>query len=283
MIPRADIDTREFNRAIRQLSGGVKGKAAALSNQIAMDVVREWFNWLPPKVSTIRAKRKEIKNYLTQVLISKRIKVYRFYAAKVKRKLDKSSLKPGETFDPERNVAVRTVIRKRTKYRRTDKKDLQTRHLILQSSRRKEGLRGLYGKEMARFAGAFSRRAQISVGYLKVVMLPIIRTLNRVAKYPMPWSETGGNAGGRISIWPGSKGHGIAIKALGKNPVATLDMAWNLKGPRESYARSLIFLGWRHAVDFKLGKLRRQIELGINPDLRKVNPSKARIVKATVS
>lgn len=246
MMPRADIDVREFNRAIQQLSKGVKEKAVHLSNQIALDVASEWFDALPPPINQIQAKRSEIRRYLHQVL-AVRIKLA---------KSGKRFLKSGKM-----------------------KNQLQRRHLIIQARNRRAGKRGLYGKTMKKAAGAFAQRAQVSVGYLKVILLPVIRSLNQVMRmaqaqgiraYVKRFSETAG----AISIWPGSKGYGKVMPAAGSNPLAILNLQWSFHGPREGYARSLVMAGWRQAADFKLGKLRRRIERELHPELNKVNVAK---------
>lgn len=239
MTPKASTDLREFNTAIRQLSGGVAKLAVSLSNQIALDVSREWFNALPPPISAVTAKRAEIKAYMNQVL-----------AVRVK---------------------IATSGRNRGKFIKTGKKtsQLQRRHLILQARRRRAGQRGLHGRRMAAAAAAFARRAQVSVGYLKVILLPVIRALNPLVKYKMPFSETGGAS--KLAIWPGSKGHGIAKPAIGKNPLAILDLAWSMRGPREGYARGLVMAGWRRAAEYKLQKLRNRIERELKPELDRVS------------
>jgi hypothetical protein len=244
MSPRAEIDVREFNQAIRQLSAGSKKKAVELSNQIALDVSREWFNAMPPPIAQIAAKRREISAYMRQPL-----------ATKIK--LATSGTRKGKFVQ-----------------RGTRANALQRRHLILQARQRRAGKRGLYGDEMRRFAAAFSGRAARSVGYLKVMLLPVIRALNPVVKYKMPYSETGGS--GKISIWPGSKGYGRAKLAFGANPLAILYLAWNFIGPQAGRAAGLVMAGWRQAADFKLGKLRRMIERELQPELDKVNAKRAR-------
>ena len=184
MIARADIDAREFNRAIAQLSKGIPKLAVQIANQTALDVSREWFNVLPPPINQVRAKRREIRSYLRAVVGNKRLT---------------------------------------RKERKAGRVPLMRLHLIVQSRRRKSGQRGLYGQ-----------RAQSSVGYLKAMFLPVIRALNPVVRFKMPNSETGGTA--KLSIWPGSKGHGRARLAAGSNPLAILNLAWNFKGPREGLA-----------------------------------------------
>ena len=87
--------------------------------------------------------------------------------------------------------------------------------------------------------------------------------------------ETGGHWAIGFPIWPGSKGHGIATPAIGKNPFAILDLTWSLHGPREGYARSLIMAGWQAATAFKLQKLRNRIEREMQPELNRVSVRKA--------
>lgn len=238
MSPRVSIDAREFNRAIQQLSKGVKQKAVDLSNQVALDVAREWFNALPPPIAQVQTKRREIRSYLRQT-VAVRIKL----ATSGKRK--GKFIVAGKKGD-----------------------QLQRRHLIVQARRARAGERGLYGTRMRQFAAGLSRRAQISVGYLKAMLLPVIRALNPVVKFKMPYGETGGS--GKISLWPGSKGYGRAKIAVSQ-PLAILNLAWNFHGPREGYARGLVMAGWRQAADFKLQKLRNRIERELQPELAKVN------------
>ena len=236
----ADIDTRQFSQAIQQLSKGVSQKAIELSNQIALDVAREWFNYLPPPISQVDARRREIRSYLNQPLATR--------------------------------VQLATSGKRKGKFIKKGRKNdmLQRRHLIVQARRRRAGERGLHGARMRKFAAGFSRRAQIGVGYLKAILLPVIRALNPVVKYKMPYGETGAN---RIALWPGSKGYGRATLAFSR-PLAILNLAWNFHGPREGYARSLVMIGWRHAADFKLQKLRNRIERDLHPELVKVNAVK---------
>jgi hypothetical protein len=241
MNPRATVDAREFNAAIRQLSGGVKSKAVQLANQIALDVSREWFNRLPPPIGQISAKRQEIREYLRT------------------------------------RIGVNT---KRGKARRkglegTKRTPLMRLNLIVQARRARAGQRGLYGPAMKAAAGSFARRAQASVGSLKAMLLPVIRRLNPLVKYKMPFAETGGAGGGRISIWPGSRGYGKATPAVGKSPLAILNLAWNLKGPRAGYAQSLVLGGWRQATEFKLAKLKSRIEREMQGEFDRVNTRKA--------
>ncbi len=78
---------------------------------------------------------------------------------------------------------------------------LQRVHLILQARRAKQGLPGLYGEEMRRKAGAAKAKAQMSVGFLKSLFLPIITYLNGKARYKFPFSKTHG-----LARWPDSAG-----------------------------------------------------------------------------
>ena len=243
MTPTVRIDATQFNSAIRQLSGGVRSRAGELSNQIALDVSREWFNHMPPPISAIEAKRREIRDYLRQPL-----------ATNIK--LAKSGKSKGK------------LVRRGSKANQ-----LRRVHLIVQARRRNEGKRGLYGSAMKTAAGNFARRAQTSVGYLKVMLLPVIRGLNPLVKYKMPWSETGGS-GNKIAIWPGSKGFGKVTPAAGKNPLTILNLRWSLRGPREGLARVFILAGWNYAVQFKLQKLRNRIEREMNPEFSKVTITK---------
>jgi hypothetical protein len=250
MIPRAEIDIREFNRAIATLAKGSRQKAVHIANQVALDVAGEWFDVMPPPIGQINQRRREIRSYM-QAVIGRRLS---------------------------------------RKERKAGKHQLMRMHLIIQSRRRRAGLRGLYGDEMRRLSGRFSGQAQRSVGYLKVMLLPIIRGLNRVMRtaqasgirgYVKRFAETGGAGGGRISIWPGSGGYGIVTPAAGTNPLAILRLQWNFHGPREGYARGLVIAGWRHAADFKLGKLRRMIERELHPELNRVNATVARVAQAS--
>lgn len=54
---------------------------------------------------------------------------------------------------------------------------LRRQHLIAQARAKKEGKKGLYGKEMRKAAGALRRRAVGSVGYLKSAIAVAIRKL----------------------------------------------------------------------------------------------------------
>jgi len=235
MTATPHVDLSEFSAAIKQLSRGSRKAAVSLSNQIALDIVREWFNRVPPPIGQIDAKRREIRSYL-QAQLSTRVRL----------------AKSGKKFIK--------VGRKANQLRRV--------HLITQARQRKAGKKGLYGQRMRSAAAGLARRAQTGVGYLKAILLPVIRGLNPVVKYKMPYSETGG--AGKIAIWPGSKGGGKVTPASG-NPFAILNMRWSLHGPREGYARGLILSGWHQAVAFKLQKLKSRIEREMQGEFNRVN------------
>ena len=221
------VDTRQMRREARSMRPTVNRIAASELNQAALDIARETFNTLPPDIGDIQSQRSKIKAYLNAIVLQ-RVRIA------------KSGKRKGKFIKQGRKSA-----------------QLQRVNLIVQARQARSGKRGLYGAEMKKIAGAFSRRAQISVGYLKVVFLPVIRTLNSFVKYKMPFSETGGT--NRISIWPGSKGYGFAKIATNGSLNALLNLRWNLKGPRAGYARGLIERAFGAAWRVRI--LRMQVRL----------------------
>jgi len=257
MIPHAHVNVGEFSSAIKQLARGSMRAAVSLSNQIALDITREWFNRLPPPVSQIMAKRAEIRNYLRAPIGPKA----------PRRKRRKAIFTPAE-IEKLRSLGGTPKLQAK----QPKKSPLRRMNLIVQARNRASG-KGLYGAAMRRHAGGLARRALTGVGYLKIILLPVIRGLNPLVPpgFKMPFSETGGSGGGKISIWPGSKGAGIVTPARGKNAAALLNLRWSLHGPREGYARGLILGGWHRAVAFKLQKIKNRIEREMQGEFSKVN------------
>lgn len=231
---KVEIDTREMRDTLRRYIPYVKRNCAAELNQVALDITRDMWNALPPQ--NVAVKRSEVSNYLWAEMPE----------AMQRHRIIKSG--------PRKGVSV-IVGRKKTRGKAGRR--LYRIHLIVQARRRKEGKKGLYGEEMVRYAGAFAARAVRSVGYFKVVLLPIIRTLNPMVKFKMPFRETAG--AGKISIWPGGRGYGFAKFATSNNPLAILNARWNFKGSRADYARSLVLNAFTRAWIAKIGKMQRAI------------------------
>ncbi len=191
-----DFDRRLLREGIQARTDTCEKELPAIINQTAANVVARAVAMLPPQDA--QRKRWEIKQYLSRQMTSR------------------VSLNKGTGR-----------IRTRRKVARNNQ--LQLVHLIVQSNRRKAGLPGLYGDAMRRASGKFKHRAEVSAGFAKAVYIPIIRGLNPVVEYKIPYSLTKS-----ISRWPGSAGFGIVSPAKrGDTPEARFSIAVRgLKQPR---------------------------------------------------
>lgn len=198
--PTFKLNTAFFSAAVGQLIPTVKRDLSEIVNQRSLNVVGRTFERLPPH--DIQAKRAEIKRYLREPLSQK----------------------------------VRMAKTGRRRYLKAGKKNnqLQRVHLILQARRRKRGLKGLTGAAMRRASGAFVQRAQVSVGFVKSILLPIIAGLNAICRFK--FMKTNG-----VSRWPGSAGFGSVTPAA-NNDVAkcVMRMGANLKVPGEGNVQQLL-------------------------------------------
>jgi len=185
------IDMTEFNAALREYIPTTKKELPDIMNERLAKVIERTWDAMPPNTpAAVSQKRFEIAQYLSE---------------------------PRATY-----VKLATSGKRKGKFIRSKAKGKQLMrvHLILQARRAKKGLKGLYGKAMRKASGAFRRKSAASAGFLKSHFLPIIRTLNLVSKWKIPWWKTKG-----VSRWPGSAGYGKANPAkLGWNPVASFDI-----------------------------------------------------------
>src|SRR5436190_10925031 len=143
-----------MSAALRSYYPTTEKSLPEILNQRELNIVGRAFDLIPP--SDPVAKRGEIKEYLTQQL-SQRIRLAKTGRARF--------VKRGRKAD-----------------------QLQRVHLIIQSRRAKEGKKGLWGPVMRRAAGRFAAKAQVSVGFVKSVFIPIIRSLNPIVQYKFPLS-----------------------------------------------------------------------------------------------
>jgi len=199
--PTFKLNTAFFSAALAQYIPTTKRDLADIVNQRTLNVAGRAFDRLPPR--DVQAKRAEIKRYLQEPL-SQRIRIA------------KSSGR---------------VVKKGKK-----ENQLQRMHLIVQARRAKRGLPGLYGRAMKRASGAFLQRAQVSVGFVKSILLPIITTLNPLVRFKFPFAKTR-----NISRWPGSAGFGrVQVAKAGEVSRAPFQIGANLKVPGEGKVRSLL-------------------------------------------
>jgi len=119
---------------------------------------------------------------------------------------------------------------------------LQRRHLIVQAKNSKAGNKGLYGEEMKKAAGAFSRKAIGSVGYLKAAVAKSIKAINgHFSQFGYTTKKSGGkqvpgnaaliaiaNQYGlkaeNVAMHKGARGYAYPAKD-GFNPYSIADMA----------------------------------------------------------
>lgn len=139
------------------------------------------------------------------------------------------------------------------------KKQLYLVNLLVNKIRGRQGRKGLYKTDMAQASGAFARRSQVSVGYLKSVWLPVIRGLLPFANYrKYSWSALATG----LSRWKGSKGYEtIASPANAKSLYAVVDIRTKVRGPRQQLARQYQVDGANLALQAEANDLlRRAIE-----------------------
>ncbi len=185
------FDTREFEKAMAEYLPTTKKALPEVLNERGAKVTERAFDAVPPfSNSDLESKKKALSDYL-RTPISTAIK------------FAKSGKRRGHYIP-----------------KKARRKNLMRGHLILQAMRAKAGKKGLYGQAMAQAFGRFTGRKLRSVGYLKSVFIPIIRTFNRVSKWKIPTWKTE-----RISRWPGSSGYGRADPAKpGWNPIVKFEI-----------------------------------------------------------
>jgi hypothetical protein len=190
-IPKSELD--RLKRNCIQNSVEAKRELGQEVNQRSLNIAGRIFDYIPPSSGEgVEAKRFEVRAYLGTPL-SSRIRI------------------------PKRGKRKGRFIRSGGRARQ-----LIRANLILQARRAKHGAKGLYGKAMQEASGAFRRRAQISVGFLKSPMLPIIRTLNGLCRFKFPFAKTK-----NIARWPKSAGNGWARVTGGDNPMVIIEAKIN--------------------------------------------------------
>jgi hypothetical protein len=205
MTPRIQIDSREFQAAVKQaLLSTSKELPKAITSRMFYLAVR-LFAIMPPR--NIQAAKQHIRNYLNA------------------------------------GVSSTQSVRKSGK-KVANSRQLKRVHLLVQGKRRSQGLSGLYGKEMKDAAGKFRRRAIGSVGYLKSGIVRALRQLNgHFSQFGKKDSKTKAEvspnaalakiaaeygSSGNVGIHKGSKGKGIPAKP-GSNPTATMALSMGIR------------------------------------------------------
>lgn len=195
---------------------------AEIVNQRGLNVAGRTYDLIPPSSGAgVPAKRGQIKAYMNQPVATRL------------RPLKKGGFRKKE---PKRNTLRRV-------------------HLIIQARRRRRGLKGLYGAKMRTAAAGLSRHAQVSVGFLKSIFLPIIRGLNPLVRFKFPFAKTS-----NISRWPNSAGHGIATPAIpGPNCTVTLRMGVRMKLGDNAKAIGIVESNLQRAVHAEAAELNRHV------------------------
>ena len=182
----AQLDSRTFDAAIKEILKDARKIPAEVANQRALNVAGRAYKDTPPKSPP--AARREVKRYMDTQL-----------AQKVKQA--KSGKRKGQ-------------FRKSGRAR----DQLMRKHLIAQAKNKAAGRKGLYGEDMRDYSGFVSRRSQVSQGYLKALFMPIIRGLNRVCKFKVPFSVTNRE----VALWPGSGGSAVVLPAKDGETASTI-------------------------------------------------------------
>ncbi len=135
-----DVEGEKFNAVMREwLKGTSRAIPDAINSRMAFLLMRA-FTIMPPR--GVQLKRNAVSAYMDQPVGLRR-------------------------FDPGTGKFVGAK----------SGRVLRRQHLIAQARAKKEGKKGLYGKEMRKAAGALRRRAVGSVGYLKSAIAVAIRKL----------------------------------------------------------------------------------------------------------
>jgi hypothetical protein len=219
-----DIDTREFSAAARQLAGTMRRRSPNFMAQVGLDVASQAFEETPPfgpGDGRMQTKRTAINRYLNEWIGDRR-------------------------------------IRKKSGKRVAKQLTLMRKHLIVQARRAARGLPGLYGKAMLHNAGRFTARAQQSVGFLKSLFIPIIRTLNATPGKMFRYARSKYN---RISVWPGSDGSGMVnIEGKGTDVVSVImELKARIRDTEAGKVQDIVIRALRRAIAFKTGKMQREL------------------------
>lgn len=191
MQPTFKLNTAFFSSSVSQLIPITKRDIPDIVNQRTLNVVGRTWDRLPP--NDIQGKRAEIKRTLREQLSQR----------------------------------LRTAKTGKPRFLKSGKKSdqLQRVHLIVQARRAKAGLPGLFGRAMRRASGRFVQRAQVSVGFVKSILLPVITGLNAIVRFKFPFAKTRS-----VSRWPGSAGFGSVQPAgEGERARATFRIGARLK------------------------------------------------------
>jgi hypothetical protein len=200
MQATAGINKREIERLRKNLIENVAASGRDLNEQVrqrALNIAGRTFDGIKPQVSgeALDNRRFEIKRYM-DTPISSRIK------------LAKSGKRKGK------------FIRKGGR-----KRQLTRAVLIIQARRKKEGKKGLYGREMRYAVGSFVGISQKAVGALKSGLIPIIRTLNGLCRFKFPFYKTR-----NIAQWKNGYAFGFArIKTDKMSPKVFMEFGANVK------------------------------------------------------
>jgi hypothetical protein len=221
MAPTGRLDMSRLDAALRGYVPTTRRDRAEIVNQRALNVMGRTFDLIPPASGAgVEGKRAEIKAYMDEPILY-RLKVF------------KSGKRKGKT-----GARGQPLMRK---------------HLIAQARRKKRGLKGLYGWQMRKASAGLSRRAQVSVGFLKSLFLPVIRALNPLVPFKFPFAKTR-----NISRWPNSAGHGIASPAKpGARCLATIVLSLRMKLGNNAKAMSIVESNLQKAVNEEAGELER--------------------------
>jgi hypothetical protein len=224
------VDARELQRAIKEFSALTKKTPVESVNQRTLNVARWAFEALPP--SDPIQKSYQIKSYMDRVIVTK----VRFNKSKGK------------------------IVERGRKHH------LRLKHLIVQARRKKKGLKGLSGPALSAAAGELSRVAQVSVGYLKSVFLPIFVGLNPHVKFKMPFSKTK-----NIPRWKNSAGSGKATPAReGWTIMASLETNTGTSKPGQiSKIADLQSEAMEFAIAKEENELRREIARRMRQNARR--------------
>lgn len=244
MKPTITIDTREFHAANREfLARTSRTLEEAVRTRMFFLLVRV-FALLKPQDP--QAKRNQVRAYLNEPVGERR-------------------------FD------------KKTGKRVGRGRMLQRRHLIVQARQKAQGKPGLYGAEMKRAAGAFSRQAIGSIGYLKSGVVKAIKAING-GSFSQFGGRTKGKAGkfyaansalvkiaqqygtafSNVAIHKGVKAFGFVTK--GWNPTAVTDIGWKIADGQESNVAAVVNPVFQRAFNDEATEMRRHLARELQKD-----------------
>lgn len=226
------IDTRPMQTALQAYYPTTQKSLNDIINQRMLNIVGRAFDAIPP--ADPDAKRSLIKQYLREQ-VSQKIRL-----TKSSRRFVKSGVKNNQ---------------------------LQRVHLIVQARRAKAGKKGLWGPAMRVASGNLARKAQDSVGFVKSVFIPIIRTLNPLVQYKFPFSKTA-----HISRWPGSAGSGFATPAhmLTWNPTARIEVEFKVKR-NDAGVQAILENAVQLGFDHEAVELMAHVQKKMQEDANRIN------------